>query len=99
MYKPFGSKRISDEGYFLDINSETEIESRTSVLITDSSFVCGRRMVLGANNVITATQVIATLLIAKQSATTSIESPRFNIFNKFIGIEGILLRNLFAIYV
>lgn len=88
MYRPFGSKRISDEGYFLDVNSESDIQSRTPVLITDDSFVCGRRMVLGANDVVTATQVVATLLIAKQNATASIESPRFNIFNKFIGTEG-----------
>lgn len=46
-------------------------------------------MVLGANDVATASQIITSLLIAGENATESIEAARFNVLlDGNIGLEG-----------
>lgn len=89
MYGLFGSGEMTAHGYVLDVTNKDTLCSRIPFIITDGNFICGRRMVLGANNLAVATQLISTLLIAQQNATESIESPRFHIIgNETIGVEG-----------
>lgn len=89
MYGLFGSGEMTAHGYVLDVTNKDAPCSRIPFIITDGNFICGRRMVLGANNLAVASQLVATLLIAQKDATESIESPRFHILgNETIGVEG-----------
>lgn len=88
MYSPFGSRRLTTDGYLLDLN-EFLPTTRIPVIITEKDFICGRRIVLGASDVATASQIIASLLIGAESAAASVENARFNILSDgLIGIEG-----------
>ncbi|XP_018572729.1 glutathione hydrolase 7-like [Anoplophora glabripennis] len=88
MYGLFGSGEMTTHGYVLDVPNKDKPCSRIPLIITDGNFICGRRMVLGANNFATATQLVATLLIAEKNVTEGIESPRFHILgNETIGVE------------
>lgn len=88
LYTFFGSHEKTQDGYILDVNSNT-LFSRFPILITDANFICGRRLAFGANNLDLAAQIIMGLLLAKENATESVESPRFHISESGnIGIEG-----------
>lgn len=89
MYGLFGSGEMTTHGYVLDVSNKDKPCGRIPLIVTDGNFICGRRIVLGANNLALATQLVATLLIAEKNVTESIESPRFHIIsNETIGIEG-----------
>ncbi|KAJ8947033.1 hypothetical protein NQ318_019925 [Aromia moschata] len=88
MYDFFGSGEMTIHGYVLDIKKKDKPCSRMPIIITDANIICGRRMVFGASDVSTASQLITSLLIAKKNASDSIEAPRFHIFgNGSLGIE------------
>lgn len=89
MYAPFGTREMTQGGYLLDVKSSLLPPSRIPLIITDSDYVCGRRIVLGTSDIATASQIVASLLIASENATSGVEAPRFNILgDKSIGIEG-----------
>lgn len=78
---------MSKEGYFIDEQLTNKSYSFIPFIIADK-FICGRRIVSGANDIVAAGQVISTLLIAKENITKSIEGPRFLLQNGHITIEG-----------
>lgn len=89
MYTPFGSREKTPYDYIVDVKNRTLHCTRLPVIITDAHYVCGRRIIFGASDVAEATQIIASLLIAKNDVTTSIEAPRFHmLLNGTIGIES-----------
>lgn len=91
-----GTGKINPNGYILDAKTETEF-SRFPIIITDAHIVCGRRFVFGANNIFEALQVILKLIIARENATDSVESPRFFILNNgTTGIEGMLVKKIYS---
>lgn len=85
----FGSGEIHSDGYISDVYTVDEVFSRFPIIITDANIICGRRIVFGSNNIALATQIIMELLVAKENATVSVESPRFHVLsNGNIGYEG-----------
>ncbi|KAG5896486.1 hypothetical protein JTB14_005865 [Gonioctena quinquepunctata] len=89
MYGFFGSGEMTSHGYVLDVKNKTESCSRVAMIITDANLICGRRMVLGANDLPSAIQMISSLLTANENITESIEAPRFHVLNgEAIAIEG-----------
>lgn len=93
MYGLFGSGEMTSGGYVLDVKPKLVPCSRLPLIITDGNVICGRRMVFGANDIDIASQLIASLIIANENATQSIESPRFHMLEGTIGIEGTYLKN------
>lgn len=91
LYGPFGSGKMTSGGYLLDVPPQNKLScSRIPIIITDSEFICGRRLVFGVENVATAVQLLNYLLTGSENATEGIESPRFSILSRdSIGLEGI----------
>lgn len=88
MYAPFGSHEMSPAGYLVDVKDRYLKCSRLPIIIIDGQYVCGRRMVFGASDVAEATQLIASLIIEGNNASTAIEAPRFQVtLNGTVGIE------------
>lgn len=88
MYAPFGSRQMTPSGFLLDLPLNKPC-TRIPFIITNKDYICGRRLVLGANDIELATQVITTLLIGGENATVGIEAPRFGFVNfDSIGLEG-----------
>ncbi|XP_065169561.1 glutathione hydrolase 7-like [Atheta coriaria] len=82
MFQLFGSRELNPAGYITDVKTSVNIAcSRVPIIVTDAEVVCGRRLILGANNIATASQVLSGLLIAGNNVTTGVEIPRFNLFN------------------
>lgn len=89
MFSLFGSGEITTGGYIVDTHSSIPC-SRLPIIITDAISVCGRRLVTGANDMSTATQLIMSLLIADENVTDAVEAPRFHILsNGSVGIEDV----------
>lgn len=85
----FGSKELTSGGYFFDGNLGHRHASRIPIILTDANVICGKRIVFGANDISTATQLITSLVVSKQNATESVEAPRFHILSQGgIGLEG-----------
>lgn len=88
MYQFFGSGKKTLLGYVEDIKNKGTLSTRIPILITDSQYICGKRMVFGVNNIATAIQIINSLIIGNENGTESIEAPRFHIgSNGTVGIE------------
>ncbi|XP_049820917.1 glutathione hydrolase 7 isoform X2 [Aethina tumida] len=84
----FGSKELTSGGYFFDGNLGHKHASRIPIILTDANVICGRRIVFGANDISTATQLITSLVVSKQNATESVEAPRFHILSQGgLGLE------------
>lgn len=84
----FGSKELTEFGYMLDGFKYTPC-TRLPLIVVDSKFICGRRMVLGAVDPAEAAQILYSLIVVSQNVTIGIEAPRFRMFlNGSIGIEG-----------
>lgn len=83
----FGTGEKSADGYIIDAQTD-QVCSRLAILIVDNRLICGRRIVFGSNDIAVASQIIFTLLVAKENVTISAEAPRFIIRNGSIGIEG-----------
>ncbi|KAJ8917180.1 hypothetical protein NQ315_012672 [Exocentrus adspersus] len=80
---------LNDNGYVLDVANKDKPCSRMPFIVIDGSFICGRRIVLGAGNLAVATELVTTLLVAKENATEGIEAPRFYVLgNGTLGVEG-----------
>lgn len=95
MYQFFGSGKKTLLGYVEDIKNKGTLSTRIPILITDSQYICGKRMVFGVNNIATAIQIINSLIIGNENGTESIEAPRFHIgSNGTVGIEGTNLINV-----
>lgn len=91
--KTLGTGKLNSDGYILDTKTYTEF-SRFPIIITDAHMVCGRRFVFGANNIFEGLQIILKLIIARENATDSVESPRIFISNNgTTDIEGMQLEN------
>ncbi|RZB39904.1 G glu transpept domain containing protein [Asbolus verrucosus] len=89
LYSLFGSGEITTFGYTLNIHNKNTSCTHLPLIITDANAICGRRLVLGANDMALATQLIMALLVAKNNVTATIEAPRFHILsNGSIGTEG-----------
>ncbi|XP_044262092.1 glutathione hydrolase 7-like [Tribolium madens] len=89
LYGLFGSGEITTGGYTLDVHPKATPCSRLPVIITDAQAICGRRLLLGANDLSTASQLIMSLLVAEENITNAVEAPRFHILdNGGVGIEG-----------
>ncbi|XP_031335347.1 glutathione hydrolase 7-like isoform X2 [Photinus pyralis] len=87
MSRPFGSGNLTPGGYFTDANYSEKL-SQIPLIITDSNFICGRRIVLGVSDIVVGSQVITALLLNAENATISVEAPRFHILqNGAIGVE------------
>lgn len=88
MTSPFGTGNLTNEGYLLDTDVQSKFPSRLPLIVTDTNYVCGKRIALGITDVATASQIILSLVLPNANATSSIEAPRFNILdNGAIGIE------------
>lgn len=88
MSAPFGSKEMTEFGFMLDGLKYAPC-TRLPLIVVDSRFICGRRMVLGAADPAEAAQVLFSLIITLQNVTIAIEAPRFKQFlNGTIGLEG-----------
>lgn len=88
MSAPFGSKEMTDYGYITDTAKNLPC-TRLPLIVVDSKFICGKRMVLGASDPAQAAQVLASLIIGSPNVTLGIEAPRFDMFlNGSAGIEG-----------
>lgn len=87
-----GSSHMSLAGYITDNAPVVTGDLETSfmpVIVTDSKFICGKRIIFGTGDASLAVQILAELLIADKNITDSIEAPRFRILGeKEIGIEG-----------
>lgn len=89
MYDLFGSRELTTHGYVLDVKNKDRPCSRIPIILTDSSFICGKRMAFGANGIAQASQVIANLVIGDKNATDGIEAPRFYVLeNSTIAVEA-----------
>ncbi|KRT83161.1 hypothetical protein AMK59_4588, partial [Oryctes borbonicus] len=87
MYSAFGSLQMSNNGYLLDIKSSMPY-SILPVIITDARYICGKRIILGVNDVCVATQIILNWMYGVADTTTVIEYPRFvYVDNNTIGLE------------
>lgn len=79
---------MTDFGFILDVNKYAPC-TRLPLLVVDSKFICGRRMVLGAADPADAIQLLFSLIVTSQNVTIGIEAPRFKLFlNNTIGIES-----------
>ncbi|XP_023018202.2 glutathione hydrolase 7 isoform X2 [Leptinotarsa decemlineata] len=88
MYGLFGSGEMTAHGYVLDVKNKTKPSSRVAMIVTDGILICGRRMVFGANDLTSSTEMITSLLTANENITESIEAPRFYILtNGTMGTE------------
>nr|CAH7713673.1 unnamed protein product [Callosobruchus chinensis] len=89
MYAFFGSGEITIYGYVPDAKKQDKACSRLPLIITDANFICGRRMVFGANTVAQATQLVVSLVLAGKNAIDVVEAPRFHMLgNGSISIEA-----------
>lgn len=96
MYTLFGTQELTPRGYILDVNATINTNTRLPIIITDKKYICGRRIVLGTGDLSIATQVITSLLIGGEDASTSVEGPRFRILDSnIIGIEGNTINSLY----
>ncbi|KAK5650465.1 hypothetical protein RI129_001494 [Pyrocoelia pectoralis] len=87
MSAPFGSGKVTVGGYLSDINYTAKL-SHLPLIITDTNYVCGRRIVLGFGDIVIGSQVITSLLLSAENLTISVEGPRFHILrNGALGIE------------
>jgi hypothetical protein len=83
----FGSGEITTGGYTLDVGGAPC--ARLPIIITDANAICGRRLVLGANDAALASQLVMALLVAGENVSTAVEAPRFHILaDGSMGIEG-----------
>lgn len=88
MSAPFGSREMTDYGFMLDGVKYLPC-TRLPLIVVDSKFICGRRMVFGAADPAEAAQVLFSLTVISQNVTVGIEAPRFQMFlNGTVGIEG-----------
>ncbi|GLV44185.1 uncharacterized protein CBL_12519 [Carabus blaptoides fortunei] len=88
MYTLFGTQELTPRGYILDVNATINTNTRLPIIITDKKYICGRRIVMGTGDLSIATQVITSLLIGGEDASTSVEGPRFRILgSNIIGTE------------
>jgi len=89
MYDYFGSRILSRYGYLLDVKNTTQQYClRLPIIITDAEYVCGRRLSLGVSNLVIASQVIPSLLVASENVIAAVENPRFQLnLNNVIEIE------------
>ncbi|XP_060527176.1 glutathione hydrolase 7-like isoform X2 [Cylas formicarius] len=88
MYDLFGDKEQNEFVYVQDVKERPRPCSRIALIVTDNNFICGRRIVLGADNVAMATQLLANLVIGGQNVTEAIESARFHVMTDgTIGVE------------
>lgn len=84
----FGSKEMTEFGFMLDGLKYAPC-TRLPLIVVDSKFICGKRLVFGAADPAEAAQVLFALLIDSQNVTVGIEAPRFKQFlNGSVGIEG-----------
>ncbi|XP_076260685.1 glutathione hydrolase 7-like isoform X2 [Rhynchophorus ferrugineus] len=89
MYSLFGSGEMTSHGYVLDVKKRDKPCTRIPIIMTDSNFICGKRMAFGANGIAQASQLIANLVIGERNATDGIEAPRFYVLpNNTIAIEA-----------
>ncbi|GJQ88092.1 hypothetical protein Trydic_g13104 [Trypoxylus dichotomus] len=87
MYSAFGSQQMTNNGYILDIKSSMPY-SILPIIISDAKYICAKRIVLGVNDVCTATQIILNWVHSAEDTTTVIEYPRFvYLDNNTIGLE------------
>lgn len=92
LYTLFGSGEMTTKGYTLDVKTKENRCSRLPLIVTDAAAICGRRLVLAANDVSITSQIVMALLVGGENVTSAIEAPRFHILNNgSVGIEGILL--------
>lgn len=88
MYNYFGSGEMTLHGYVLDVKNKTKPCSRIPIILTDSFYICGKRMAFGANGIAQASQIISNLVIGGQNTTDGIEAPRFYVLpNGTVAIE------------
>lgn len=88
MSAPFGIKEMTEFGFMLDGFTYSPC-TRLTLIVVDSKFICGNRMVFGVAGPAEAAQVLYSLAVFSQNVTIGIEAPRFKMFlNGTIGIEG-----------
>ncbi|XP_066145346.1 glutathione hydrolase 7-like [Euwallacea fornicatus] len=89
MYALFGSGELTSHGYVLDVKKREKPCSRLPLILTDNNFICGKRMVLGANGIAQASQLLSNLIIGNKNVTDGIEAPRFYLLdNSTIAVEA-----------
>ncbi|ERL87237.1 hypothetical protein D910_04635 [Dendroctonus ponderosae] len=89
MYDLFGSRELTIHGYVLDVKNKPKSCSRIPLILTDNKFICGKRLVFGANGVAQASQLVVNLIIGAKNATDGVEFPRFYLLdNATIAVEG-----------
>ncbi|KAJ8985692.1 hypothetical protein NQ317_014341 [Molorchus minor] len=77
-----------DDNYVSLVTKKDKPCSRMPIIITDNNVICGRRMVFGASDLATATQLVTSLLVARKNTTDGVEAPRFYIIdNGTLAIE------------
>ncbi|KAL3277169.1 hypothetical protein HHI36_012521 [Cryptolaemus montrouzieri] len=85
----FGSMEMTSSGYIMNDKPKGVLCSRLPIIIVDSHHVCGKRIILGANSIALAAQIISYFLVNDENTTASIENPRFSMAaNGTIGIES-----------
>ncbi|CAG9772957.1 unnamed protein product [Ceutorhynchus assimilis] len=89
MYGMFGSGELTIHGYVLDTKLPNKPCSRIPIILTESKFICGKRMALGANGIAQASQLVSNTVIGNQNATDGIEAPRFYVLDNFtVAVEA-----------
>ncbi|XP_048524156.1 glutathione hydrolase 7 [Dendroctonus ponderosae] len=89
MYDLFGSRELTIHGYVLDVKNKPKSCSRIPLILTDNKFICGKRLVFGANGVAQASQLVVNLIIGAKNATDGVEFPRFYLLdNATIAVEA-----------
>lgn len=81
-----GSRRLDARGFLVD---DAAPSRPLAPLMLAEQYTCGRRFVLGSNDVVLAAQVILNLIATDGNLTSSVESPRFSVLGvSDIGIES-----------
>ncbi|KAL1506156.1 hypothetical protein ABEB36_005570 [Hypothenemus hampei] len=89
MYNLFGSKKSTSYGYVLNVKNKEKPCSRIPIILADEQYICGKRMVFGANGIAQATQIVSNLIIGNKNATEGIEAPRFYLLeNSTVAVEA-----------